>query len=157
DRTNAVQSDTAPLEAALLQHAPRCGIADARTGLQLLAAEHAEGMIDHGTCGLGGVATAPEFGAEPVADLSTLSVARLDAAGADDRAVRQRDEISRFAVLAVDGAQPAVTIGQRIRMRDARGVLRDADVVRERRDGFRILKLGRPKHEARGNERLRTR
>src|SRR5690349_2289713 len=66
DGADAVKSDTAPLEAALLQHAPRRGIADARAGLQLLAAQHAEGVIDHRTRGFGGIAAAPEFGAEPV-------------------------------------------------------------------------------------------
>src|SRR5262245_43992430 len=81
-RTDPVEPNPGPLEAALLQHPARGRIAHARAASQAIAAEVAEGMIDHAARRLGGVAPAPERDAQPVTDLGLFAVAPGDPAGA---------------------------------------------------------------------------
>src|SRR5262245_13718125 len=69
DGAEALQLHAGPLEAALLEHAPRRRVADPRARLQRLEAERGERMVDHGARRLGGVALAPIRHAKPVADL----------------------------------------------------------------------------------------
>ncbi len=113
-------------------------------------AERAEGMIDHCAHRLGGVTAAPIVRAEPIADLGRV-LARFDTADADQLAVVGNDE-GRFAVLPVDRRDKALRIVDAIRMRNARGILRDAAVVDEAHDGFDVAAARRAQHEPLGVE-----
>src|SRR5438552_1182406 len=55
ERADAAKTDAVPLEAALLQHAPRLRIGDAHAGLQRLVLQVGEGMVDQRAHRLGGV------------------------------------------------------------------------------------------------------
>ena len=82
--------------------------------------------------------------------------AHADAARADDVAAAQRDEPGRVACVAVDGAQPVMRIRESVGIRDQRGVLRDADIVDERRDGAGVLEMRRAQDETRGLQSVRV-
>src|SRR6266481_7229153 len=69
ERADAIELDSRPLESAFLQHSARSRIAHARAGVERLAAEIVERVIDHGACRFGGVAVAPERNGEPITDL----------------------------------------------------------------------------------------
>src|SRR4029079_10233284 len=74
-RADALQPRAGPLKAALLQHAPRRRIGDARRRLDRLAVEVGEDVIDDRAHGFGTVALAPVLDAEPVAHLRRMPVA----------------------------------------------------------------------------------
>src|SRR6266446_7073944 len=82
ERADAIELDSRPLESAFLQHSARSRIAHARAGVERLAAEIVERVIDHGACRFGGVAVAPERNGEPITDLGRLSGAVGNSAGA---------------------------------------------------------------------------
>src|SRR5262249_16955637 len=91
DGADAAQLDTRPLEATLLQPAPRRRVADTRPRLQRLMAELAEAVIDHGANCFSRVASIPERHADPIAELSSLRP-HIDAAGTDHRAIKHDGE-----------------------------------------------------------------
>src|SRR5882724_920123 len=84
ERADAIEPDAGPLETAFLQHPARRRIAHPRPRQQRVVAEIAEGMVDQGAGGLGGVALAPERNAEPIPDLGGLAVELGGPAAADD-------------------------------------------------------------------------
>src|ERR1700720_1242513 len=96
---DAREAHASPLERALLQHAARRGIADTRPGLQSLMPKVAKRVIDDGSRGSFHQARPPVARPKPIAELGAV-VARIDAAGADQRAVQHDDEAS-FAVALV--------------------------------------------------------
>src|SRR5262249_32727848 len=151
DRADAAQADTGPLEAALLQHVARRRIGDARGRVQFVVLEIAERMVDQRAHRLGRVAFAPERLAEPVAERGR-AVAKLDAAGADQRVVRQRDDVLLLVRAFVRPADPVLRVAELVRMRNARRVLGDVAVVGERRDHFSVPEARRAQDQPRGLE-----
>jgi hypothetical protein len=109
-------------------------------------------MIDQRAHRLGGVALAPVAGAEPVADLRRGAVAHVEAAAPDHGAIRQRDEIGLAFHVGTRADDPALGVGHPIGMRDAGGVLRDAQVIRERRNRFGVPELRRTQNQPLGLE-----
>src|SRR5438876_1015923 len=161
-RTDAIEPDPGPLEAAFLQHPPRSRIGDAGTGLQRLELEIGEGVVDQRARRLGGEAAAPVRHAEPAAELrhqarSTRPVAQLEPARADERALGERDHERRLPVRPVGRGQERFGIRERIGMRDARRVLGDAALVAENRDVLGVLGTRRAQHQALGLEDGNTR
>src|SRR5262245_51940258 len=69
ERADPIETHARPLEAAFLQHPARSRVAPPRAARQRVAAEIANGVIDHGAHGFGAVALAPEWNAEPIAEL----------------------------------------------------------------------------------------
>jgi hypothetical protein len=138
------------LKAALFQNAARRRIADARTGLQGIVLKIAKCVIDHSAHSFGGIAAIPIRHAEPIAELGG-SFARLDTAHADDFTF-QHDGERRFALLPIDRAKKLLGVRHPIRMRNTRGILRDAAIVDETCDGFPVRKTRRAQHEPLGLE-----
>src|SRR5262245_23545890 len=114
-RSDAVEPDAGPLEAALLQHPARGRVAHARAPGEAIVAEVAEGVIDHAARRLGGVAPAPERDAEPIADLGFFAVTSGDPAGAEHRRAAGDQECA-LAVIRVRGGDEAFGVGEAIRM-----------------------------------------
>src|SRR5262249_39671182 len=155
ERADAVEPDPGPLEAAFLQHPPRGRVGDARAGLQRLELEILERVLDQRAHRLGGVAATPIGYAEPDAELrrgagGARPLAQLEPAGADQRPVGERDRERPLRIRAVGCGEKCLGILARIGMRDARGVLRDAALVREHRDLLHVLETRRAQHEPLG-------
>jgi hypothetical protein len=83
ERADAIETDARPLEAAFFQHPARSRVAHACAARHRVVAEIAKGVIDHGAHGFGGVALAPEWNAEPIADLRRFLAEARDPATAD--------------------------------------------------------------------------
>src|SRR5262245_1565582 len=139
-----------PLETAFLQHPARRRIAHPRACQQRVIAELAEGMVDQDASRLGGVASAPERNAEPIADLRRVAVELGDAAGADDASAGRADHEGNFVVDAVGGRKEGLRIGEPIRMRNARRVRRDAAVVGQRGNSPCVLEARCAQDQPRG-------
>src|SRR6185437_6847606 len=138
DRVDPVEPDAGPLESALLQHAARSRVGHARARLQRLMGEVGEGKVDHGMQRFGGVALIPERHAEPVAQLRRIIVMEHDPARTDDGLVAQRDQ-ERCLAIFVRAADEFLGVRYLVGIRNARGVLRDAAIVGERRNRFSVL------------------
>src|SRR5262245_56996198 len=113
ERPDAVEADPGPLEAALLKHPSRGRVAHARTAGEAIAAEVAEGMINHAARRLGGVAPAPERNAEPIADLGLFAVTPGDPAGAEHVSAAG-DQECVLAAGRVRGGDEAFGVGEAI-------------------------------------------
>src|SRR5690242_6499609 len=119
--------------------------------MQLVMLEIAERVVDQRAQRLGRVAFAPEWLAEPVAERGYL-VTQLDAARADQRPVRERDDVLLLVWILVRPADPVLRVRQLVRMRNARGILGDVAVVGERRDHFSVPEARRAQNQPRGLE-----
>jgi|GEM_PF-60601 len=135
------------LEAALLQHAARARIGHAHGGLQRLVIEVGEGVVDQRAHRFGGVAFAPMADTEPVTDLRRRAIAQVETTTADDRAIRQRDEIGFAIQIGFCADDPAFGVRHAIRMRNARGIFRDAAIVGERSNRFSVHELRRTQNQ----------
>src|SRR5262245_31215139 len=150
-RSDAVEPDPGPLEAALLQHAAGGRVAHPRAAGEAIVAEVAEGIIDHAARRLGGVAPAPEHDAEPITDLGLFAVTLGEPAGAEHRRAAGDQECA-LAVIRVRGGDEAFGIGEAIGMRNAQRVLGDPPVVDEAGDRFRVVEPRRAQDEPLGRE-----
>src|SRR5580704_15176055 len=150
DGADARQPHAGPLEAAFLQHPARGRIVDARAGYQRFMLEVAERVVDQGARGFGGKTAAPIGHAEPVAELGPVFT-QVDAAHADRPAV-ERDGEACLALALVDGGDELLGVLDRVGMRNARGVRRDAAVVDECRNRFDVAATRGAQHEPCGGE-----
>src|SRR2546429_386549 len=66
-----------------------------RAGARRMVVEHGDGLTDRRANGLVGVALARGARAEPVADLRHRAFAHVDPAAANQRPIRERDQIGR--------------------------------------------------------------
>src|SRR5262245_38150964 len=114
---DAAQAGAGPLEAALLEDAARARIGDARARRQRLVVEVGEGIVDDGAHCLGGVALAPMWDAEPVAELGRLPLDEREAAGTHDRAVGERNQKRDLAARPVDLVDEILRVGKPVRKR----------------------------------------
>src|SRR5262249_56136024 len=80
---DAIGAAARPLEAAFFQHAARRRFAPPRAARHHVVTEVLKGVIDHRARGFGGVALAPEWNAEPIADLGWFLAELGDPASAD--------------------------------------------------------------------------
>src|SRR5262245_61698320 len=99
----------------------------------------------------GSVALIPVWNAEPVTKLRHVVIVERDSAGADNGFVPQRDQERCLAIL-VRPAYESFRISHLVRMRDARGVFRDAAVVGERCYRFSVLEARCTQRKALGLE-----
>src|SRR5215467_4602144 len=115
DGADAAKLDAGPLEAALLQHAPRCRIADASPGGKLLIAELGEGVVDQRPRRFGGVAAPPKRHAQPIAELGAV-LPRVKSAHSDQPAVKL-DRKYRLAAGLIDRGEEAYGVRGAVRRR----------------------------------------
>src|SRR5215467_844068 len=152
ERADAVETDARPLEAAFFQHTARSRVAYPRAARHHVVAEIAKSVIDHGARGFGGVALAPEWNAEPIADLGRFLAEAGDPASADDGAAARGNQEHDLAARRVRGGDEALRIREPIGMRNAQRVHRDPTVVGERGDGSCIFEARRTQDEPLGCE-----
>src|SRR5262249_57707597 len=86
DGGDAIEADARPLESAFFQHAARRRVAHTRAARHHVVTEVLKGVIDHRAHGFGGVALAPEWNAEPIADLGWFLAELGDPPTPDHRA-----------------------------------------------------------------------
>src|SRR5436305_308456 len=132
-----MQFDAAPLETAFLQNVARRGVADPRTRRQLSDIESLEGEIDHRASRFGAEPATPMLDAEPVAELRRVRLAPVDADNPDgDKLVFDQERCVRIA--ARSRTNELNRMIPRIGMRQAPGILRDAPIIGESRNGVYV-------------------
>src|SRR4029079_1827901 len=119
--------------------------------MDCVAVEVGEGVVDDRTHGLGGVALAPVFDAEPIADLWRVAVDLREAASADQHAIAQGNEKYRL-VVEIGRGDEVLGVRHAVRMRNACRVLGDAAVVRQHCDRFSVPKPRRTQNQPLGLE-----
>src|SRR5262249_60364868 len=100
----------------------RPGVAPPPAPRQHAVAEIAKGVIDHGAHGFGGVALAPEWHAEPIADLGRFLAEAGDPASADDGAAARGNQEHDLAAGRVRGGDETFRIPHPLRRREAEAV-----------------------------------
>jgi hypothetical protein len=112
--------------------------------------EIAKRIVDHRTHRFGREAAAPIGRAEPIPKLGRI-LARIDAAGADQLAVKHHDEAG-FAVAPVHGRYELLGVGDAVGMRDASRVRGNTAVVGENRNRLYVLVTRRAQRQPLGLE-----
>ena len=113
--------------------------------------EIGERIVDQRMQRLGGVTLVPVGHTEPVADLRRVVLTEHKSARADDRLVSQRDQVRRLAFF-VRARNELLGIRELVRVRNARGVFRDAAIVGERCNRFSVLEARCAQGQALGLE-----
>src|SRR5882757_2661576 len=155
-RFEAVQLDTAPLEAAFLQNVARRRIGDPGARDQVLDIELLEREIDHRARSLGSKPLAPVLEAEPIAEFRRLRLAPVDADHADRRVIVFDQEYG-FARLIGHRANEFHGVILQIGMRQAAGIFRNAAVIGETGNRFYVRERWPAQRQPFGLEDARSR
>src|SRR5215475_13014164 len=142
ERSDAIEADPRPVKAALLEHSARGSVGHSRPGVEHLVAEMLEGVIDHRARGFGGVAHAPKWNGEPIADLGRRCGLFGNSAGAEHGRITFGDEKRELAEIYVRAGDKRLRISDPVRIRNAQRI-RDAAVIDERSDRSRVFKTRR--------------
>src|SRR5262249_23956160 len=152
ERAVAKEAAARPREPAFFQARARGGVAPPRAPRHHVVTEVVKGVIDHRARGFGGVAPAPEWNAEPIADLGWFLAELGDPASADHGAAARGDQEHDLATGRVRGGDETLRVRQPLGVRNAQRILRRPAVVDERGDRSRILEARGTQDEPRGCE-----
>src|SRR5262249_45508631 len=111
-----------------------------------------KGVIEQRAHGFGSIALAPEWNAEPIADLGGPLAELGYPASADHGAATPGNQEHDLAAGRVRGGDETLRVREPIGVRNAQRILRDPPVVGERGDRFRILEARRTQDEPLGCE-----
>src|SRR5262249_20088502 len=147
ERADAIETDARPLETAFFQDPARSRVAHPRAARHHVVTEVVKGVIDHGARGFGGVAPAPEWNAEPIADLGWFLAELGDPASADHGAAARGDQEHDLAAGRVRGGDETLRVREPIGVRNAQRILRDPAVLDDRPHRSPLLPPPPPQHE----------
>src|SRR5262245_19478997 len=156
ERTEAMQLDAAPLEAAFLQNVARGRVGDSGAGKQMLAGRLLEEIVDRRARGLGAKALAPMLDTKPVAELGRIGLMHDEADHADRHEIVLNEE-RKFPRLGCGVTHELDGVLLRIGMRQTTRILGDAAVVGETRNRIYVRERRPAQAQPFGLEDARTR